>query len=1047
MKSTYTHCIFKAFFLQEVYFRFTLFSKRVLLFILFITFAGIETKAQDIFVPEKESPVFVYDEIPVNVLVEGVGTFDLDVIYTNTDLLYINIEDLFRTLKIPCIVGQKGDSLGGFIENENNTYSIEYGKGQLRVGSKVLTPSNGLVKESGALFMESSLFSEAFGIELKFNFRSLSIQLKSKFELPVIKQMRLEKMRSNIAKLKGEEIADTVISRNYHVFKFGTFDYSMATTQVWKGLSNNRFSAGIGAELLFGEADVSINYYDRQKFDNRQLIYLWRWVDNDKKIIKQAQLGKISAQSISFLNAPLVGAVVRNTPTTVRKATGYYTISEFTVPNWTVELYINNVLVDYTTADASGSYRFKVPIVYGYTTIKLKFYGPLGEERTEERNINVPYSVMPVGEFEYGLSTGIVQDSIRSRFGKGEFNYGVTNTFTVGGGLEYLSSIPNRPFIPFAKATLQPFSKLTINAEYAHGVRSRGLLNYYFGKDVMLEIDYTAYVKGQQATRFNALIERKAKLSVPVKYRKFIGYVKFDFTQNVYSEFTYNLANVMLSAHYKQFSANSSAQLNWIDQRNTYITSDIALSYRLPKGYTIRPSVRYNVSEAKFMTCKTELEKSFSRAYFLISYENSFTYSDQLLTVSFKYDLPFARTYISASRNKDNFSTTESVAGSLAFGGGIKYVHKSNNSSVSKGGIKLYPFLDLNQNGIFDPNEPMVKISSVNISGGRAIFNEKDSVVRIPDLNAFTNYFLTFDDNDLENIAWRFKNAKYRVLIDPNQFKRIDIPVISVGEVSGTAYITKNNSLKGIGRIWIKIFDKGSKKIVAETLSESDGYIYYMGLPPGDYIACVDSVQLSNLDFTVDPACKEFTIKTVEDGDIIEGIDFILSSKRFASAGKQIAVPEKKILVPEKITTAPETKASELMNFPIKSTLPGKLTSEQKKTSTSEVSEIPQTVNAKPAKVERLAVNDAKVHANSETTYKVQLLASRKPVIIKDYFSVLQSAIPGLTIEESAGSDGYFRYSAGEFSVMADARALMQEIRRTGWKECFIATYISGKKR
>ena len=225
----------------------------------------------------------------------------------------------------------------------------------------------------------------------------------------------------------------------------------------------------------------------------------------------------------------------------------------------------------------------------------------------------------------------------------------------------------------------------------------------------------------------------------------------------------------------------------------------------------------------------------------------------------------------------DKIYTSESAQGSLAFGSGNKYLHASNNPSVGKGGISLYPFLDLNQNGIFDAGEHMVKLTSVRVMGSKAIFSEKDSIVRIPDLYAFTNCIVEFNDNDLENIAWRFKNKKYQVLIDPNQFKRIDIPIISVGEVSGMAYMNKDNALKGIGRILVKFYNKNSGKLVAETLSESDGYISYMGLEPGEYVAGVDSVQLSNLDFNTDPQQIDFTIKSSEEGDIVEGLDFVLN--------------------------------------------------------------------------------------------------------------------------------------------------------------------------
>jgi hypothetical protein len=51
--------------------------------------------------------------------------------------------------------------------------------------------------------------------------------------------------------------------------------------------------------------------------------------------------------------------------------------------------------VDFTTADAARLFIFNVPIVYGFTTLKLKYYGPTGEEqRKVEEEMNMPYSVV-----------------------------------------------------------------------------------------------------------------------------------------------------------------------------------------------------------------------------------------------------------------------------------------------------------------------------------------------------------------------------------------------------------------------------------------------------------------------------------------------------------------------------------------------------------------------------------------------------------------------------------------------------------------------------
>lgn len=40
-------------------------------------------------------------------------------------------------------------------------------------------------------------------------------------------------------------------------------------------------------------------------------------------------------------------------------------------------------------------FSFEVPLMYGNTSVALQFYGPYGEERREERIINIPYNFVP----------------------------------------------------------------------------------------------------------------------------------------------------------------------------------------------------------------------------------------------------------------------------------------------------------------------------------------------------------------------------------------------------------------------------------------------------------------------------------------------------------------------------------------------------------------------------------------------------------------------------------------------------------------------------
>lgn len=846
-------------------------SKYVLFSIFFLVLYPLHTIAQDKKTNEVEYPAY-YDELLINVYMQNGFTFETDMLISDTNLVYLNIESLFDQLKIKCL--PKANSLVGFIEKEDNEYSIDFDTKEIKVGDKLFDISKSIQEEFGVNYIESSIVFEAFGLKLFFNQRSLSAQLTSTFELPFLKEIRIKNNRDKISNLQGKvSIADTIIPRDYHLFKLGTLDWSLNSIQAVNNTKSNAINLSVGSEFLFGAANLSINYNDQYKFDARQIQYGWRWIDNDKKIIKQAEVGNIYAQSVSLLNGPLIGTTVNNSPNTVRKASGYYTINETTEPNWTVELYINDVLVDFTKTDASGLFVFKVPIVYGYTNIRLKFYGLLGEERTEERIMNTPYTFVPAKKLEYSVTTGILQDGNNSLFSLVNLNYGINRVLTVGGGVEYLSSIPDSPLIPFARVAYQPFSRMVLNFEYAHNVRTQSLLNFYFSKSTFLEVSYVTYAKEQLARRFNALKELKVRFSIPFRVKKITGFTKLNFNRFTYQSFTYNQFDYTLSGYYKQFSFNTSSFVNWANNNASQINSSLALSYRHPSGIVFRPSAAYNVSTNKLVTIDAAIERRYSRMYFSASYSRNIQFKNDLFFLSFKYDLPFARAGISSSYTNNSIVFSENAQGSMAFGAGNKRVHTGTNSAINKGGILFYPFLDLNQNDTLDPGEKMILLTQVDVSGGTAEISKKDAIVRVFDLNAFVNYNVDFLDTSLNYISWRFKHNTYQVLIDPNQYKKVYVPIYTVGEVTGTIYRTIDKVTDGQGRVTVQIFNEKDEK-VTEILSEFDGYFTYLGLKPGKYTVRVDKQQLTKLKYNSFPLTQEITINSSEEGDIVDGIDF-----------------------------------------------------------------------------------------------------------------------------------------------------------------------------
>ena len=846
---------------------------RVILLILLFT-SGLSKKAY----PQNED----MEEIPVTVRVQGVGAATFNPIYIyDSGMLLLPVADLFHFLQLKAEPSATLDSLSGFIVSEEKRYLID---NQHKIiifdGQKFAVGANRLIKTETALYLDHLLFGEIFGLDCRFNFRGLSVEIKPGFELPVIREMRLKQFRKNIEQLRGEVEADTTLHREYHIARFGMADWAVTSTQSTRNINDTRLWLATGAELLGGETNLLFQYSTREGLNHRNQQYYWRWANNLPKAIRQVRIGRIMASGISSIYDPVVGISATNARTTYRRSFGEYTINDFTEPGWTVELYVNNVIVDYQTADATGFYSFNVPLVYGTSQVMLKFYGPYGEERIREQFLNIPFNFLPPGELEYTVSSGIVLDGSHSRFGRAEAMYGLNRFLTLGGGYEYLSSITTGTGIPFLTASVTPIRNLMLTGEYAKDVRTKGLASYRLPSGPSLEVEYAYYTPGQEAVRLSYLEERKATLSLPVRAPGFNGYSRMSYRQNVYEMLTYNSADITLSTFRGKFNANMSAYANWLTGRDPFIYGNLGLGVRMRQGFTFRPQGQFDITNSAVTSVRAELEKRISRqGYISVMGEENFRSDYRSINFSFRWDFSFSQVNLSTRISNYEISSTQGAQGSFAFGSGKGYVHADNRSSTGRSGVSVLPFIDINHNGVRDDGEPVAEGVSVRMNGGRIIKEAKDSIIRITGLEPYTSYLLTLDDKGLSQISYRIEHKNIRVYVDPNQFRKIDIPVKPMGEVNGWVYLKNEKGTRGQGRILVNIYTQ-SGSLVTSQMTERDGGFTWLGLAPGDYYARVDSAQVARLNWSAYPERIDFHIKPDFYGDIIYDLEFTLSDSK-----------------------------------------------------------------------------------------------------------------------------------------------------------------------
>ncbi len=828
------------------------------------------------------------EELLITLNVQRIGSLEIPGIILGQKV-YLSVKDLFDFLKIRNVRSTGLDSITGFFIRPDAPYLFDQQHNKIIYQDKeyTLSPAD-LLLTSTALYLRSDYFGKIFGLECLFDFRSLSVNLSTKIELPAIRDMQLELMRHNISQLKGEKKADTVIRRSFPLFNLGMADWLVISTQETRRKTNTRLGLGLGGMLAGGELNVSLNYNSDDTLTMRRQFYQWRYVNNNHAALRQVTAGKIFAQSVSTLYAPVIGVQFTNTPTVFRRSYGTYTLSNTTEPGWMVELYINQVLVNYTKADASGFFTFEVPMVYGNSQIKLRFYGPWGEERTSEKYISIPFNFVPLHQLEYCVTGGIVENDQKSRYARASINYGLESHITIGGGLEYLSTVASGKNMPFLNVSLRLGPYLLASAEQMYGVRSKAVVSYRLPSGLQAELNYLKYDKSQTAIITNFAEEKKLLLSMPWRGKKFTAFSRLTINQFklFYNQVIpkannkYTSAEFLFSSVVSGVSSNLTTYAIISDPHNPLVYTNLSLNFRASPGLRFIPQLQYEYRQKNFSMVKAEVEKSlFNRGYLNIAYEksfiNNFLQSNRsLFTIGLRYNFSFAQTYFSATRYNQVVSTTQSARGSLLFDSKTNYVGVSNQSNYGKGGLIILPFVDLNCNGHRESNEPKASGLKLHINGGRIVNNIKDTTIRIEGLESYASYYIELERNSFDNVAWQLRNATISVVIDPNRFKVIEVPVAVVGEVSGTVLLNSTKGLNPLGRIIVNIYNEQGI-VVSRLLSESDGYFSYMGLSPGAYTAGIDKEQLIKLGMKLSAPVR-FEIAENMQGDVVNSLRFVL---------------------------------------------------------------------------------------------------------------------------------------------------------------------------
>lgn len=851
-------------------------KKKTISIVLFF-FLCIASTSNDVLGQAYSDDLFDYDEFSINLSIEQLGFFEIDAIFYE-DMLYLPLIELFNKLGIYVWHSAQIDTVQGFLLNEDNSYELNTITGQLVFRDKGVFLDRGqMILTYGDVFLPLSILEKTFGFSLRFNFRSLTVHLSSHIELPVIKQLRIERMRKNMQALTGEITADTTIYRERKLLGGAVVDWNLQINQAQAALNSQQLRTALGMELLGGELIMRTQFRRDSMIRMGNNYVNWRYVNDDNRIVKQFELGGIHAPLISQTTSGFLGLRITNTPTAFNRAFGVHVIQKKTSPGWEVELYVNNNLIDFTTADANGDFSFEIPLVFGSSDITLRYYGPWGEEFEEEIPISIPFTFTPHKQLEYQVLAGVTDDASGHLFTHSKISYGLNRRISLSAGHEFFEANQTDRNIGFASVNMVAGRNLLVNYTYVNNVMHNVSLFMRSRGNFVLDGRYRQYVPEQTIISSTNTAETELALNYPLFNRGLK--ISLRTAARIYfnnaGDHFFNETSV--SFFYRRMNLGITSISSIGQTKHTYVGLNSALHMR--NNWSIYLHSLFSATQLQAHNARIQLQKRFSNRFYTgLSYAHNFAAKDYLLSLSLHLDMSFIRTSSVTNTNRSELSSTQNLAGSLNFTGTPAPVFASNRNSVGRGGLDVLVFLDINHNGVWDPGEPLVKNASVSINRGKRVMNDNDSIHRFISLEPYAQHLVEVANAGFPYISWMIEHSTLAVYPSPNQIKKLYVPVKPMGEVEVQVLVQKDHGALPANRMRVNIHDE-SNKLVNRGLTDRAGYYFYLGLAPGKYTIGLDEEQLKNLGLIHTDGDVEFEIAYSLEGDFVDGIIITLDKQ------------------------------------------------------------------------------------------------------------------------------------------------------------------------
>lgn len=786
----------------------------------------------------------------------------------NTDKgICVDFADVIMAFDVPMRLDKKSRRATGWVFAERETLIVERDSETVqRVNSsKKLAPGE-IYDTPEGWCVDVKTLSRWFDIELRPDLSNALLIVETDRKLPFQLALERKERAAKIRPRKNFDLSSLPQSTEpYKLWRTPSVDAVVSAG----GLRDKRSGQELDVRYeLFASGEVGKASFDaRLSSDDKGVPESLRLrayrTDPKGELLGPLKATHVALGDVSTFSTPLVsqsaagrGAIITNRPVDRPDNFDRTSFRGELPAGWDAELYRNGQLLAFAENRSDGRYEFiDVPLLYGQNRFEVVLYGPQGQIRRDSKSVPVGLDSIPLRKTYYwagGQEAG--KDLINFNSLDNLQQAGWRGGFGVERGLNTKTSVAaslfslqidgqRRNYVEGSvrRAVGPTLVELSASSALGKGTAFRGQLLGELGKTFITAETIWAQ-GGFRSDRIEQKVNGRHSLSLDHSFKLGSKILPFHIDAQ-YETRTDGRSSLDLtgraSLNLRRFSLTG--ELNWEKQFSDVGNIADRIEARLlangrVAGVRLRGEATYRLAP----------EKRFERVNFTGEWRAG-DRADWRAELGYDVGLDRGRAAIGIIRRFDKFSLTASAEaatdGSIAAGLNLAFslgpdprngkFRFSNNKLANSGQALAIVYRDKNRDGKRQADEELVENVELTAGQSTALMpTDATGQSIIDNLQPFRPVLIGIDAGSLPDPYVQPAIPGVVITPRPGIAARVELPLVSAGEVEGTLMRKGGATLAGVG---LELLD-GEGRVTHETQSEFDGFFLFEGVPYGAYL-------------------------------------------------------------------------------------------------------------------------------------------------------------------------------------------------------------------